>query len=257
MRHKFVVVAALCLSVGAAQAAFVAYNDCAWQTGQALPANVTAITGTGSGNGSTSGMLKDFGTGTSTGVTMTLSWISVSWNLGQANSVSAGTDAKAVFDGTTVDLNGVGAYKDSAIPSSAQVTFTGLDPAKEYEFVTTANRSGGSSYADRYTKFTIQDADAFNNASSSGVIIRDSGASATFVTGENSAKGYVARWTGIRPGADGDFTVWSGNPDAVAPVVLTTKPYVIQAFRLTEIPEPASLGLLSLGGLVVAAYRRR
>lgn len=256
MRHTLLVVAALCLAAGAAHAAFVAYNDCAWQSGQSLPANVTAITGTGSGNGSTSGTLKDFATGASTGITATLSWTSVSWNLGQANSVNAGTDAKAVFDGTNVDLNGVGAYKDSAVPSSAQVTFTGLDPNKEYEIVTTGNRSGGSSYADRYTKFMIQDADAFTNASTSGVIIRDSGASATFVTGENSVRGYVARWTGIRPGPDGDFTVWSGNPDAVAPVVVTMRPYVIQGFRLTEIPEPASLSLLCLGGLA-ALYRRR
>lgn len=252
MRHTLPIVVVLCFLVATTNAAFVAYNDCAWQTGQFLAPNATAITGTGSGDGSTSGTLKDITTGSSTGVSVTLSWKSVSWNLGQANSVNAGTDARIAFDGTTVDINGVGAYKTSGTPSWAQVTFTGLDPSKEYEFTTTANRSGtGSDYASRTTKFLISDADSFNNMSSSGVTIADAGASTTFVTGNNVATGYVARWTGIRSGTDGDFTVWSG--DATFGVV---KPYVVQVFKLAEVPEPATLSLLALGGLALLRRRR-
>jgi hypothetical protein len=240
------------LSATGAGANFVAYNDCVWATGQYIAPNATAIRGdTAVGTGSTSGTLKDFATGSNTSVSAALSWSSVSWDTGRGTGCNAGTDAQVAFDGTTtVSLNGMGAYKTTGTPSWAQVTFTGLDPNKVYEFVTTANRAGGSTYLDRYAKFMIQDADVFTNASSSGVTIGDAGASSTFVTGENTALGYVARWTDIRSGPDGDFTVWSGDA-----TVGSIKPYVMQAFKLVETPEPASLVLLTLGGL--ALLRRR
>ncbi len=243
--------ALVCLSAGAASANFVAYNDCVWASGQYISPNATAIVGDPAvAAGSASGTLKDFATGASTGVTATLSWGSVSWDTSRGTGCSAGTDAQIAFDGTsTVSLNGMGAYKTTGVPSWAQVTFTGLDPGKEYEVITTGNRAGGSSYVDRYTKFMIQDADAFVNGSSSGVTIGDGGASTTFVTGENTVNGYVARWTGIRSGSDGDFTLWSGDA-----TIGSIKPYVIQAFKLVEVPEPASLVLIALGAL---ALRRR
>jgi len=245
------------ISTGGANANFVAYNDCWWDSTHNNSPNATAIGGNSDKTGSASGTLKDFATGSNTSVSAVFSWSRVSWD-NRGGGCNAGTDA-SIFDGTTtVDLKGQGAYESSSVPSSAQVTFTGLDPTKEYEFVTTANRAGATPtnpgsppYVQRYTKFMISGADAFSNASSSGVIISDSGASATFATGENTALGYVARWTGIHSGPDGSFTVWSGNPDAAVlpPEGLTARPYMMQAFKLVEIPEPASLVLLALGGL--------
>jgi hypothetical protein len=246
-------VAIVAILTGWASGNFVAYNDCVWATGQFISPNATAIRGdTAVGTGSTSGTLKDFTTGGNTSVTATLSWNSVSWDTARGTDCAAGTDAGNVFGMTTVSLAGMGAYRTTGVPSSAQVTFTGLDPSKEYEFITTANRAGGTggTYLQRTSKFMIQDADAFANASSAGVTIGDAGASSTFVTGENTSLGYVARWTGIRCGADGDFTVWSG--DATTGVI---QPYVIQAFKLVEVPEPASLVLGVLGSLVL--LRRR
>lgn len=243
----------LCLLGVGAHADFTAYNDCVWASGQYIAPNATAIRGDPAvGTGSTSGTLKDFATGLNTNVSAALSWSSVSWDTTRGTGSNSGTDAQLMFDGTTtVGLAGMGAYKTSGTPSWAQVTFTGLDPNKVYEFVTTANRAGGSTYLDRYTKFMISDVDAFTNASSSGVTVADAGASSTFVTGENTALGYVARWTGIRCGADGDFTVWSGDA-----TVGTVRPYVMQAFKLVETPEPASLTLVALGGLALLRRRR-
>ena len=65
-------------------------------------------------------------------------------------------------------------------------------------------------YTARLSKYTISGIDAATNASTSGVtrttttIAEDT---STFSTGYNTVNGYVARWTGIQPGADGSFAV--------------------------------------------------
>ena len=94
------------------------------------------------------------------------------------------------------------------------VTFTGLDPAKTYSFATSANRAGGTGgtppYTTQVSRYTISDATTAINASTSGVTVTTSVFSndtSAFATGENTVKGYVARWTGIQPGSDGDFKV--------------------------------------------------
>jgi hypothetical protein len=57
------------------------------------------------------------------------------------------------------------------------------------------------------------------------------GASATFNTGDNTANGYVARWIGIRPGADGSFTVRATHaPDAES----GNKAYAFDVFRIAR-----------------------
>jgi hypothetical protein len=93
------------------------------------------------------------------------------------------------------------------------ITFTGLDPAKTYTFATSTNRASGTSYESRNSKFTISDVDAATNESTSGVTISTTtftDDTTVFCTGENTDEGYVARWTGIQPGTDGDFTVSVG-----------------------------------------------
>jgi len=62
------------------------------------------------------------------------------------------------------------------------------------------------------TAFTIMDVanTGMVNASSAGVAVSAvtiEGDTSTFNTAYNTANGYVARWTGIQPGADGDFSI--------------------------------------------------
>jgi len=204
--------------------AWVAYNDCAWASGQ-LETNITKYTVT---SGSTTGLLVDYDTGDQTPVTATItSSGSPNVNTGTygGSETAAGTDAYETFHGI-VDMPGVIQYGSSGWYVVA--TFTGLSPDKTYTFITSANRDGD--YTDRFTKFTLQDADAAINTSSAGVTrstttITDD--TSVFNTGENTANGYVASWAGIVPGADGDFAVRAEANSG-------TNAYAFSVFMLAE-----------------------
>jgi hypothetical protein len=190
---------------GLPRAAFTAYNDVVWSSPQpAPPANATTIC-IGSGSpGPASGVLKDFYTGASTGVTATFTQnggVVYQPDLTSGGvEPNAGTDAYNVFTSVGVKVAGVVYYGSTGW--YVDLTLTGLDPAKHYEFATTGNRNG-STYTDRIAKFTISGADSYTNTSTSG----GAGASTLICTGYNTVNGYVARWTNVSPGADGSFSV--------------------------------------------------
>ena len=184
-----------------------AFNDSAYKSGQVNAANATTIGIGRSFTGDTnSAHLKRLADGTDSGInaeyTETISTGSVN-NAGDAADYTVGTDAADVFKGI-VDLAGNISYGDS--PGwHIDLTFTGLNPAKQYSFVGTANRNGGAGYADRVTNWRIVGADAYSYASTPGTF-KISDDSVEFSTGENGA-GYVARWNDINPGADGKIII--------------------------------------------------
>lgn len=246
----------VCLLGTAAYADFVAYNDVCYSSTSGHPAlqpNVTTFNIGESSPGPASGMLVDKATGAPTGVTasLTQSGSGVRWQPDPTTGGSdcnVGTDARTVFDpATTVSLMGT-VYYASTAGWYVDLTLTGLKPAMVYEFVTTANRNG-SSYTDRFTRYTLSGADAFTNASTAGTVITNGGASTALNTGNNTVNGYVARWTGIAPGADGTISIRAqahGTQNSA---------YTFDAFMLVETPEPGTLVLLALGG--AALLRRR
>lgn len=259
-----VVVAALlvltALSTGTAFANFTAYNDCVYTSPQPAPlANVTTYTPAGADipSGSiASGKLKDFATGAATGVTASLTQSGTTHyqpSLDTGGSETAvGTDAYNLFTAKGVGVGGVVYYGTN--PWYVDLTFTGLDPTKRYEFVTTANRNGAitnTGYDNRFTKFTVSGADAFVNTSSAGTTI--SGASTIFNTGRNTTTGYVARWADIAAGADGTFKV---RAEAYNPSVQNST-YAFSAFSLSEVPEPSCLMVLAAGIIPLVLRRPR
>ncbi len=185
-----------------ASAEFTAYNDCSKGAG-ANPANTTEYPG----NGTTlSGLLKDFATGATLPVTLTIVTNLVTFDGGGGPMPNSGTDAYDTFNGKVVFDNVVW-YTTASNGFWMDAVFTGLDPAKEYEFATSVNRGGTTSdYWNRFSMFTISDLDSADNASTPGVTV-NSATSVTFCSGSNTVNGYVARWTRIKCGADGDFTV--------------------------------------------------
>ena len=92
------------------------------------------------------------------------------------------------------------------------LNFTGLDNSRTYTITLTAHRADTTApNVNRWSKFTIADAGSFTNASSTGTQNNGGGTPATasqvwFNTGNNTT-GLVAKWTGVSPGVDGDFTV--------------------------------------------------
>jgi hypothetical protein len=139
------------------------------------------------------------------GITVTLTQSgNVTWQSQPANGGSdtaMGTDANNTF-AQIADMTGVIYYGD--VGWWVELTFTGLDPNIEYTFATSANR-GNPLYIDRWTIYTINDADTYTNASTSGVDVLAEN-KVRLMTGDNYNDGFVARWTGIRA-ADGNFTV--------------------------------------------------
>ncbi|MBN1670163.1 MAG: right-handed parallel beta-helix repeat-containing protein [Kiritimatiellae bacterium] len=208
--------------------AFSAYNDLGWAAGQ-LAANITTYTRAGGG------LLIDYATGDFIPVTLAVNDGGSGPVATQGANAAPGTDAHAVFDGI-VDCTGLISY-------GADVTFAfaGLDPAMAYTVVFYPDRG---QYTDRQSTFVIADVDSFTNASSSGAQIGTRAVTndSTTLIASNTVNGFIAEYTEIRPGADGDMVV----------TLTGMKPYV-NALMLKAAPGDSSESKVPNG----AAWRYR
>ncbi len=188
---------------------FTAYNDLAWGPGQ-LTTNITRITSPNGGSGlPSSGALLDFATGQPTSVSLTVTGGSFVGDAqaGHGANPAAGTDAHSLFHGM-VSGQGALSYINQA-GSSLVLTFTGLDPSKEYDLAYYAHRNN---YAwERASLVTLSGQDAFINSSSTatdnpneagGVLFTGPTDASTRLPADND-QGYVARFSQIDPGSDG------------------------------------------------------
>lgn len=256
MRKLLTMCAVIGMVAGAAGADFVAYNDCVHGGSPANTTIYSAYMGDGGGFEDPDGYLKDFDTGNDTSVWVEMSGSNISGSISAAPS--SGTDAYDTFNGKVSLGDWSTSYNSSSTGWYYQVTFTGLDSNKVYEFATTANRNSssydGDGAASRWTKFSIIGADTYVNSSSTGVF-EISEDVVRFNTGYNTVNGYVARWTGITA-ADGSFTARSENVGAAGPGE-ANKSYGMEGFTLVEIPEPGTLGVLAIGSLLGVLGTRR
>ena len=212
---------------------FTAYNDCS--ASGSNPANTTQYRG----DGTTSGYLKDFDTGTVLPVTLTITADQVGYNGLGGLMPNSGTDAYNVFDGKVVFDDTV--WYNNNPTWWMEATFTGLDPTKEYEFVTSANRNDNT-YTGRFTKFTISGVDSCLESSTPGVDVISNNC-VRFCTGYNTVNGYVARWTKIRCGEDGTFTVRAEDGAGADP----GKSYAFDGIMLRE----TNIGPIHIDSIVV------
>ncbi|MBN2474517.1 MAG: lamin tail domain-containing protein [Pirellulales bacterium] len=238
---------------GAAATGFVAFND--HVPGADTHANVTSY----AANGTTSGLLKDIGTGANTGVTLTVTHQGVNFANAQSPP-AAGTDAYAIFNGFVDFSSGDGASLEIEAAGNDHYThtFAGLDTGVgvTYNFHGTAIR-GNTDYANRWTLVTLVGVEAATPDHSSGIGVVTDGLEPNQVaiwTGYNSGagQGFVAGWTAIDPGDDGQFAVVSTQYTGPTPGVGTgtasggSKGYGLAGVRLEEVAatgEPGSYRL--------------
>jgi len=190
------------VAVNGAAYAWRAYNDCS-VSGAANPARTNEISCSTS---APAFALQDFDSGVILPASVAVSAVST-YAATTGSIPNAGTDAHASFYGLS---NITGNVRMTTPTASVALTFTGLDPEQTYTFAATANRASPSDSCD--TQVIVEDIDnsAVTNASTSSAQINDTalpGDTTVFDGGDNTANGIVARWTGIQPGADGDFTV--------------------------------------------------
>ena len=193
---------------------FSAFNDLAWGDGQRL-GNITRFTSPAGGSGlPTAGELLDFDTGAGTGVTLNIEGgtYNGAGHAGDGRNAPIGTDAGDLF-GAAVDTLGTISYID--VPGAALVlTFSGLDPSALYRLVYHCDRADYSWDRDSYV--TLMGADAFRNTSSDaddnpnwmlgGRLYHGPMSASTRLPADN-LNGYVARFTDIEPGADGELVL--------------------------------------------------
>ena len=201
----------LVLLTSVCTADFQAYNDSIRGTDDTTADNVTNWTIYNGYTTNTTGPLIDFETGSPLPVTATFTWnssagLAISQTSGSDDGESQprpGTPAYEVFGGIVDFSNRLVYYGTTGW--WVEITFTGLNPIKNYSFVTTAIR--GTTYTDRLTLFTLSGHTNAVNNSSDGIILKNDNESVLMAGGNHlNTTGYVVRWDDIMVADQGDGT---------------------------------------------------
>lgn len=258
MRRHAIIITMSCLAVTSIAAAdFTAFND--FLADFTTDTNVTQWGYDNSG----AQALVDHATGNTVTPTMTTTYYHMSHSTtGPAGEIANGTDAADLFGGIVSTKNRVDAYNSSYLGDwYVEVAFASLDPTKTYNLAAVLDRGSTSYTNQRWTLISIEDADASTYACSSGTYQVSS--TAVSIDSYNTQNGYIAQWTGIQPGADGDMTLrFAPATDDQLPEAFRTtnadgRGYGPAGIMLQEVPEPASMALLGISGLAFLCKRRK
>ena len=226
---KLLLLTVICLP---ARAQFVAFNNLL--NGPATSTNATAY----SLAAPTSGALKNITNGVSVAASVAVTGSGTVNSTAGANPDPA-TPAYNVFS-KYVDFAGTGNNaQEVAAAATLTYTFSGLNPALEYNFQGTGIR-GNNAYTDRWTLFELAGAVSMTSKHTSNTLTHAQVAAiltnqVAVNTGWNSS-GDLAWWEHIRPSAGGTISVISKQYTGTVPGGVSTgvKGYAMAAFRLEQ-----------------------
>ena len=220
-----------------AEQAFVAFND--HVAGATTHANATSYDASPVGN--PSGPMRNIVTGANTSATMTVSQSGVVFDA-NSNPPAVGTDAYNAFYGYVDFATGPNTSLEIDPTASYTHRFSGLDTGDDLTYsVTATSIRGNSGYANRWTLVTLVGAVSSLPAHSvgSGIVVV-SPTQVAYVAGANQAagQGFVAHWTNIDPGADGEFSIVSTHYRGPTPTGTAdgSKSYAVTAVKFEAVP---------------------
>ena len=183
----------------------VFYNDLASHIpGQYDGTNITDISLGETGN------LINFATGETPEYTLTVTGDGTSANVSDTTEngtlPDAGTDGFEIFEPSGVDLTRY--IQGDSGAGFVDLAFGNLDSEVAYEISVIAERSADDV---RDTQFSILGADSFTNTSSDGTTFEGASDASVIYNANNIATGYVAQFSNVEPGVDGEFTIRVDN----------------------------------------------
>ncbi len=199
---------------------FTAYNDLAWAPDQ-LQRRITMITSPRGESGlPRRGQLVDFVTGRSTSVTLTVRGgrFNPEHHINASGSPAPGTEAFTIFNGKVAARGSISYINAETSRGNLDLILRGIQSDKRYALVFYGHRDR---YGwDRASLVELIGAAFFTNASSRGIddngepLFASPADSTTRLPADNDA-GWVARFTNIYPGRDGEIVLrirWNGKP---------------------------------------------
>lgn len=203
----------LVAALSPASAAWTAFNDMAWQSGQ-TNYRITRLSLIDDADHDTNGQLVSYSDGLTNGVFVTFS-VTQTGGFSTVVAPLSGSPADLLFSGK-VDM-----ARSVSAPASAIATIavTGLVPSEKYRLTIFGNRGNPpdqpANYSLRSTKMTLSGADSFVNASTAAAVSGASNETTEIVVGTN-VTGQIFDYTDIAPGSDGTLvltvTGGAGNP---------------------------------------------
>ena len=225
-----ILISLICASVRL-NAQFVAFNDTGGGPGTSVNATLYSL------SAPTSGPLKNITNGANVSVSVAVTGSGTGASI-SANNPDPGTPAYNVFSGS-VDFTGSPAHYEVTNMSVMTYSFSGLNPALEYNFQVTAIR-GESTYTNRWTLFELNGALSFTSKHTSNTLTTAAvpallSNQVAVNTGWNKS-GDLAWWEHIKPSASGTFSVNAKQYTGTVPGGSSggTKGYAMGGFRLEQ-----------------------
>jgi len=249
---KFACIAVALMLVPCFAHAYVwrAYNDFNWQPGDPSN-NVNQFTAPG--EGTASGELIDYDTGLGLGVNLAVVEAQGQWTRAGGASPFVGTDGYNILEQYAGGPNNLESTMGDG--DQLRIDISGLDTNLMYN-IYIMGVNGNPAYNHRLTDFDLDSqvggTGGGDTDHSVGIYSNQGIDHAWIRCGENTTNGYVAGWRNLEPGSDGLLQVQAMNRTLLG----SSRGYV-NSMMIEAIPEPTTVALFGLGGLLLMARRKK